>query len=212
MKNLNEKIDLLLKAITDLSETLKIQQNIDLNKSQEKTITVNDLVKYYCNVSFEEFYNMCREYQNYEANIDVKGKSKYLDENSKFCFKYWDKSCTDNTSTMSRLISCLMYFDISEIANQIIVLNSSKKIESKIVRYDVEDLKSISDWYNSLLSSLSCVINYIIKNGEADEKDTFKIYKSVNIYLESIYQVSSDVPSRNLLRIYYTDNVVASVC
>lgn len=190
---MKEDIIEIYKRIDSLESKINlIVEKMQLHNNSEK-VDISDLTQIYEEKNFETFYETCR---NYGRSIDEDTEEQMN----------WDVDCTNGESTMSRVVQCLMYFDLDNIADDIVAINSLKiDSDKKIKSVDVGDVLNKYQWKACLMNCLKNVIEELFKHGEADENIAYKEFQSGRIHLESILMKYED-ETANRLNLYWTNS------
>lgn len=191
---MKEDIIEIYKRIDSLESKINlIVEKMQLHNNSKKRIDISDLTQIYEEKNFETFYETCR---NYGRSVDEDTEEQMN----------WDIDCTNGESTMSRVVQCLMYFDLDNIVDDIVAINSLKiDSDKKIKSVDVGDVLNKYQWKACLMNCLKNVIEELFKHGEADEDITYKEFQSGRIHLESILMKYED-ETANKLNLYWTNN------
>lgn len=191
---MKEDIIEIYKRIDSLESKINlIVEKMQFHNNSEKKVDISDLTQIYEEKNFETFYETCR---NYGRSIDEDTEEQMN----------WDVDCTNGESTMSRVVQCLMYFDLDNIADDIVAINSLKiDSDKKIKSVDVGDVLNKYQWKACLMNCLKNVIEELFKHGEADENITYKEFQSGRIHLESILMKYED-ETANRLNLYWTNS------
>lgn len=191
---MKEDILEIYKRIDSLESKINlIVEKMQFDNSSEKKVDISDLTHIYVEKNFETFYETCRDYGR---NI-VENREERMN---------WDINCTNGESTMSRVVQCLMYFDLDNIVDDIVAINSLKiDSDKKIKSMDVGDVLNKYQWKACLMNCLKNVIEELFKHGEADKSITYKEFQSGRIHLESIL-MKYENETANKLNLYWTNN------
>lgn len=211
INQLETKIGNMQSSLHDILESVKNLQNGNnlyiktytesFNEDAPTSVSVDYLKYEYNNKPFSEFYEEIQEHK------------KWMNEHEDLIetdLDYWDESCYDEENNpFARLISCLLYFDVSLVAHYIAAINRSNIVgtDNHIVSAGVNDINDISDWEKTLIDDLGQLVSFVVESGEATEKEPYKHWQVGRLHLTSSivtynYKGEDDIVRK--LELYWT--------
>lgn len=213
-KSTQKRLDSLEKTVAELSNGIsEIKEFIKSgnsfayiksyksDKPKDSRKTISDLAYNYSNKPFFEFYEEIREHKKWmDEHEDLIDTDK--DE--------WENSCYDEEiNSFARLVSCLLYFDVSKVAHYIAAINRSNIVgtDSYILSAGINDNSDISEWEKSLVSSLGDLASLVVETGEATEEEPYKHWQAGRLHLTSsvvTYHYENGDDTVRKLELYWT--------
>lgn len=211
INQLETKIGNMQSSLHDILESVKTLQNGNnlyiktytesSNEDAPTSVSVDYLEYEYNNKPFSEFYEEIQEHK------------KWMNEHEDLIetdLDYWDESCYDEENNpFARLISCLLYFDVSLVAHYIAAINRSNIVgtDNHIVSAGVNDINDISDWEKTLIDDLGQLVSFVVESGEATEKEPYKHWQVGRLHLTSsivTYNYKGEDDTVRKLELYWT--------
>lgn len=171
------------------------------DKVEDSRKIIDDLIYTYNNKPFNEFYE------------EIKKHAKWMNEHEDLIqtdLDYWDESCYDEENNpFARLISCLLYFDVSLVAHYIAAINRSNIVgtDNYIVSAGINDINDISDWEKTLIDDLGQLVSFVVESGEATEEEPYKHWQVGRLHLTSsivTYNYKGEDDTVRKLELYWT--------